>query len=60
MTLLFIFLSEIFSSVFSSTAFGGANLAFSMLTDNGAKEHKRHDLTLESFKGQEINGMRIE
>ena len=50
MALLFIILSGIFSSVFSTTAFGGANLAFGMLTDNGAKERKRHDLTLEKLQ----------
>ena len=27
--------------------FGGANLAFSMVTNHGAKERKRHDLALE-------------
>ena len=46
MALLFTILSGIFSSVFSATALGGANLAFSMLTDHGAKERKRHDLAL--------------
>ena len=50
MALLFIILSGIFSSVFSTTAFGGANLVFGMLTDNGAKERKRQDLTLEKLQ----------
>ena len=50
MALLFTILSGIFSSVFSATAFGGANLAFSTLTDHGAKEHKRHDLALEKLQ----------
>ena len=43
-------LSGIFSSVFSATAFGGANLAFSILTNHGAKECKRHDLALEKIQ----------
>ena len=48
MALLFTIPSGIFISVFS--AFGGANLAFSMLTDHGAKERKRHDLALEKIQ----------
>ena len=50
MALLFTILSGIFSSVFSAMAFGGANLAFSMLTDHGAKERKRHNLALEKLQ----------
>ena len=50
MTLLFTILSGIFSSVFSATKFGGANLAFSMLTDHGAEERKRNDLALEKLQ----------
>ena len=50
MALLFTILSGIFSSVFTTTAFGDANLAFSMLTDHGAKERKRHDLVLEKLQ----------
>ena len=46
MALLLTILSGIFSFVFSATAFGGASLAFSMLTDHGAKEHKRYNLAL--------------
>ena len=42
MALLFTIPSGIFISVFS--AFGGANLAFSMLTDHGAKERKIYGL----------------
>ena len=42
MALFFTILSRIFSSVFGATVFGGANFAFSMLTDHGAKERKRH------------------
>ena len=50
MALLFTILNGIFSSVFSATACGGANLAFSMLTDHGGKERKRHDLALEKLQ----------
>ena len=51
MALLFTILSGIFSSVvFIATAFGGANPVFSMLTDRGAKERKRHDLALEKLQ----------
>ena len=50
MALLYTILSGIFSFVFSATAFGGANITFSMLTDHGAKEHKRHDLALEKLQ----------
>ena len=50
MALLFTILRGIFSSVFSATVFGGANVAFSMLTDHGAKERKRHDLALEKLQ----------
>ena len=42
--------SQYFSSVFSATAFGGATLVFSMLTDHVAKELKRHDLALEKLQ----------
>ena len=50
MALLFTILSGIFSSVFSATTFGGANFAFSMLTDHGAEERKRNDLALEKLQ----------
>ena len=50
MALLFTTLYGIFSFAFSATVFGGANLAFSMLTDSGAKERKRHDLALEKLQ----------
>ena len=50
MALLFTILSGIFGPVANATAFGGANLAFSMLTDYGAKERKRHDLALEKLQ----------
>ena len=46
----FTILSGIFSSVFSAMAFGGANLALSMLTDHGIKECKRHDLEEEKLQ----------
>ena len=49
MALLFTIISGIFSSVSSATTFGGANLEFSVLTDNGQKERKRHDLALEKL-----------
>ena len=50
MKLLFTIFSGNFSSVFSPTSFGGANLAFSMLTDYGAKERKRHGLAEERLQ----------
>ena len=50
MVLLFTILNGIFSSVVSATVFGGANLAFSMVTDHGAKERKRHDLAEEKLQ----------
>ena len=50
MVLSFTILSGIFSSVFSATAFGGANLAFSMLKDHGKKECKRHGLATEKLQ----------
>ena len=36
--------------------FGGANLAFSMVTDHGAKERKRHDLALKKLQGARDKG----
>ena len=50
MALLFTILSSIFGAVANATAFGGANLAFSMLTDHGAKECKKHDLAEENLQ----------
>ena len=47
---LFTILSGMFSSVFTAMAFRGANLAFSMLTDHGKEERKRHDLALEKLQ----------
>ena len=38
-------------AVVNATAFGGGNLAFSMLRDHGAEEkHKRHDLKEEELQ----------
>ena len=50
MALLFTILSSILGAVANATAFGGANLAFSMTTDNGEKEHRRHDLAEEKLR----------
>ena len=50
MVLLFTILSGIFSSVFSVTAFDGANLVFSMIKDHGVKECKRHDFAEEKLQ----------
>ena len=50
MALLFTILSSILGAVANATAFGGANLAFSMFTDHGAKEQERHDLAEESLQ----------
>ena len=50
MALLFTILSSILGAVANATAFGGANLPFSMLTDHGAEERKRHDSALEKFQ----------
>ena len=47
MALLFTILSVIFGAVANAKAFSSANLAFSMLTDHGAKERKGHVLALE-------------
>ena len=48
MALLFTILSRTVRSVFS--AFGDANLGFSILIDHGAKERKRHDLAEEKLQ----------
>ena len=50
MALLFIILSSIPGAVANATPFGGANLAFSMLTDHDAKEQKRHALAKEKLQ----------
>ena len=58
MPLLFTILSRIFGAVANAMAFGGANLAFSMLTDHDAKNKKGKQK--KSSKRQGTNGMRIE
>ena len=50
MELFFIILSSILRAVANATAFSAANLAFSMLTDHGAKERNRHDLAEEKLQ----------
>ena len=51
MALLFTILSRIFGAVVNATAFGGGNLAFSMLRDHGAeKQRKRRDLKEEELQ----------
>ena len=37
-------------AVVNALAFSGTNFVFSRLTDNGAKERKRHDLALEKLQ----------
>ena len=50
MALFFTILCGIFSSVVRETAFGGASLAFSMVTDHGGKERKKHNLALKKLQ----------
>ena len=50
MAVLFTILSSILGAVAHATTFGGANFAFSMLLDHGAKECKRHDLAEEKLQ----------
>ena len=50
MALLFTIISEIIDAVANATAFGSANLGFSMPTDHGKEERKRHDLALEKLQ----------
>ena len=50
MALLFTVISGIFSTVANATVIGNANLGFSMLTDHGKEECKRHDLALEKLQ----------
>ena len=48
-------------AVVNAAAFGGGDLAFSMLRDHGAEEErKRHDLKEEELQRARDNGMRIE
>ena len=46
-------------AVVNALAFSGTNFVFSRLTDHGAEERKRQDLTLQNLKGQEMNGTEI-
>ena len=46
-------------AVVNTLAFGSTNFIFSRLTDHGAEERKRQDLTLQNLKGQEMNGTEI-
>ena len=46
-------------AVVNALAFGSTNFIFSRLTDHGAEERKRQDLTLQNLKGQEMNGTEI-
>ena len=48
------------AAVVNALAFSGTNFVFSRLTDHGEEDCKRQDLALESFKGLEMNGIRIE
>ena len=50
MASLFTILSGIFGAVVNATAFDGASLGFSMLRNDGGKEHKRHDLAEEQLQ----------
>ena len=47
--------------VVNALAFSGTNFVFSRLTDHGAEERKRHDLTLEKLQkaGDEGNRDRM-
>ena len=48
-------------AVVNALAFSGTNFVFSRLTDHGAEERKRHDLTLEKLQkaGDEGNRDRM-
>ena len=46
-------------AVVNALAFGSTNFIYSRLTDHGAEERKRQDLTLQNLKGQEMNGTEI-
>ena len=50
MTLLFTILTTLLGAGINATAFGGVSLEFSMLTDHGAKERKRHDLAIKKLQ----------
>ena len=49
-SLLFTFLSRVFSTAFSATAFSSTNFRFSRFTDHSEEECKRHDLELEKLQ----------
>ena len=49
-SLLFTFLSRVFSTAFSATAFSSTNFLFSRFTDHSEEECKRHDLELEKLQ----------
>ena len=53
-------LFTISDAVVNALAFSSTNFVFSRLTDHDAEERKRHDLALESFKRQGMNGIEIE
>ena len=44
------FLFTVGGAVVNALAFGGANFGFSMLTDHGAEERKRHNLAEEKLQ----------
>ena len=46
MALLFTIVSTLLGAGINATAFDCVSLEFSMLRNDGAKEHKRHDLAL--------------
>ena len=45
-------------AVVNALAFSGTNFVFSRLTDHGAEERKRHDLTLEKLQKAGDEGTR--
>ena len=55
------FLYTVGCVVVNAAAFGGGDLAFSILRDHGAEEErKRYDLKEEELQRARDNGMRIE
>ena len=50
MTLLFTIVSTPLGAGINATAFDGVSLGFSMLRNDDAKEHKRHDLALKKLQ----------
>ena len=49
-SLLFTLLSSLLGAGINATAFAGTILGFSMLRDDGEKEHKRYDLALKKLQ----------